>query len=124
MTKKVTIWNDWIDAIFKPVVGFFAGMVIGHTAELASISNWWIALGVLAIISIGITLFFAIERGVDRGIGRFFDWTIGSKYPGGIKPSDTPHKPHWFVRFGWFPALLLGLAAVLVLPEGALAWLI
>lgn len=116
---------DWIDGLFRFAMGFFAGMVVGYTAQLAEVTSWVFAVATLAVVTALVVLSFKTYLAIDGAMQRFFDWIGGVKYPGGIKPPKRPApepKPHWFVRFGWLPALVIGSVAVYVLPEEVLAW--
>ncbi len=115
-----------IDGVFRLVIGFFVGMALGYTAQLGEETSWWFAGGTLAVLAIFFFVMFKLFWSVDQGSRRLLDWASGVKYPGGIKPAKNPApepKPHWFVRYGWIPALVLGALAVYVLPEEVLAWL-
>jgi len=117
----------WVDGLLRFAIGFLVGIALGYTAQLAEVSSWWFAGGTFAVIAIFFFVMFKVAWAMDQGVGRLFDWAGGVKYPGGIKPAKNPApepKPHWFVRFGWMPALVLGAVAVYVLPEGVLAWLL
>ena len=97
-----------------------------EAAQLAEETTWWFAAGIFIVIAIVMTLLVYFVFAMDGAFQRFFDWIGGVKYPGGIKPAKNPApepKRHWFIRFGWMPALVIGAAAVYVLPEEVLAWL-
>ena len=122
MREKNALWDDIIDAVFRPVIAFFSGMFLGYVAQLAEVSNWVVA-GAFMLIMILFGSFLTIMDDL------FYRWTdslfdkIG--WGSGIKPVRDPVKrrKHWFVRFGWLPFIALGVAAVYVLPEEVLAWL-
>lgn len=120
MTHGSLIKDDWIDAIFRPAVGFFIGLALGYGVQLAQISSWLFALGVLVVLACLFGAVLMFDSAINRIVNVADRWLGGGV---GIKPSKTKHIPHWFVRFGWIFALVLGMVAVFVLPEGALAWL-
>lgn len=124
MSAPAKIWHDWIDAVFRPVIAFFVGVAMGYVAKLAEVSGWWVALGISVIILVGAAFILFIDRVLRNSTDRFFDWTIGLKYPGGIKPAKTKQRAHWFVRYGWIFGLLLGVSAVFFLPAEVLEWLL
>ncbi len=117
---------DWLDGIFRFAIGFFVGMAVGYTAQLAEVTSWWFAVGTFAVLAVVMTALLYGFFALDGATQRFFDWMGGVKYPGGIKQPKNPApepKRHWFIRFGWMPALAIGAVAVYVLPEEVLAWL-
>ena len=89
-------FDDTVNGIARPVIGFLLGMAAGHLVELAGTTGWW-------------------DRFFDR-----FGWGTG-----GMTAKYNAHagKSHRFVRFGWVFGLIFGFAAVFILPEGALSWL-
>lgn len=120
MTKQSPIWHDWIDAVFRPVIAFFAGLVLGYLAQLAEVKGWVFAAGFGVVLLVLLGLFLLVNQLFETTFRRFFEW-VG--WGGGIKPSKIKHTPHWFVRFGWVLGMILGVAAVFILPEEVLAWL-
>ena len=101
----------WIDGVFRFAVGFFIGMALGYTTQFAAVTSWWFAAGTLVIVTIFILLMLKTFLAIDGVVQRFFDWAGGVKYPGGIKPPKNPApepKQHWFIRFGWVLAVVLG----------------
>lgn len=112
-------FDDTINGITRPVIGFLLGMAAGHLVELAGTTGWWIALGFGAFLAglFGLVILF------DTAVDRFFDrigWGTGVM---AAKNKARAGKSHWFVRFGWVFGLILGFVAVFVLPEEALSWL-
>ena len=112
-------FDDTVNGIARPAIGFFLGLAMGYTVELAGSTGWWIALGFSAFIAclFGLVILF------DSVLSRFFDrigWGTGVM---AAKNKARAGKSHWFVRFGWIFGLIAGFAAVFILPEGALAWL-
>ena len=116
MSAQARIRDDWIEAISRPAIGFFIGMALGYTAQMAQLSGWWVAVGWLVFVSI---LFGSVIL-LQEFLWKVTDALFGG--PGIKKPKNGP-KPHWFVRFGWMIFLGLGICAVYVLPEEVLAWI-
>lgn len=122
MTRSAPLREDFIDAVFRPVIAFFVGMALGYTAQLAEVTGWAIAMGYAAILAllalVGIWFY-------DR-LHRVSDW-IFEKIGIAPRPREQmvpipKRRKHWFVRYGWVAGLLLGVTAVYVLPEEVLAW--
>ncbi len=44
-------FDDTVNGIARPVIGFFLGLAMGYTVELAGSTGWWIALGSSAFIA-------------------------------------------------------------------------
>ncbi len=112
-------FDNIVNGIARPVIGFLLGIAAGYTVELAGSTGWWIALGFSAFVAglFGLVIMF------DTVLDRFFDrigWGTGVM---AAKNKTKAGKPHWFVRFGWVFGLIVGFAAVFVLPEEALSWL-
>ena len=112
-------FDDTVNGIARPVIGFFLGLAMGYTVELAGSTGWWIALGSSAFIAclFGLVILF------DSALRRFFDrigWGTGVM---AAKNKARAGKSHWFVRFGWIFGMIVGFAAVFILPEAALAWI-
>ena len=123
MSRPMTV-PDWIDLIFKFVIGFFVGVFIAHVAELASIAGWWFAVGLAVVLMLILGAILVMDRWFERGMSSLFD-KIG--LGGGIKPARNPKPPakrQWFIRFGWMFGLIIGALAVFFLPEGVLDWII
>lgn len=112
---------DWIDAVFRVVVGFFVGLLFGSVAKSAELSGWVSALGLGVAVCLVFGLVLLVMNWIDLGFDKVFN-LIG--WGNGIKPAPTKSKPHWFVRFGWMFGLALGVLAYFYLPEGVLAWLL
>lgn len=112
-------FDNIVNGIARPAIGFFLGMATAHTVALAGSTGWWVALGFSAFVAglFGLVLLF------DGAMNRFFDrigWGTGVM---AAKNKARAGKPHWFVRFGWIFGLIAGFAAVSLLPEEALLWL-
>lgn len=112
-------FDDIVNGVSRPLIGFFLGMALGYTVELAGSTGWWIALSFAAFVAFlfGLVILF------DNALRRFFDrigWGTGVM---AAKNKARAGTSHWFVRFGWIFGLIAGFGAVFVLPEEALAWL-
>jgi hypothetical protein len=112
-------FENIVNGIARPAIGFFLGMAAANVVELAGSTGWWVALGFTAFVAglFGLVLLF------DNALHRFFDrigWGTGVM---AAKNRARAGKPHWFVRFGWIFGLIVGFAAVYALPEEALSWL-
>ena len=112
-------FDNVINGIARPLIGFFAGMALAYTFQLAQSAGWVFALGWLILIC----LLFGIVLLIDRASDRFFDWIGWGLGVKSAKRRAAADKPHWFVRFGWIFGLSAGFAAVFVLPEEVLSWL-
>ncbi len=112
-------FDNIINGIARPAIGFFLGIAAGYTVELAGSTGWWIALGSSAFIA-GL---FCLVLLFDTALSRFFDrigWGTGVM---AAKNKARAGKPHWFVRFGWVFGVIAGFTAVFILPKEALSWL-
>ncbi len=112
-------FDDIVNGVARPLIGFFLGMALGYTVELAGSTGWSIALSSAAFIAFLFGLVMLFYNVLDR----FFDrigWGTGVM---AAKNKARAGKSHWFVRFGWIFGLIAGFAAVFVLPKEALAWL-
>lgn len=123
MSKSAPLQQDIIDAVFRPVIAFFIGMVLGYTVQLAGDTGWPVALAYTAILAVlAIVGLWIYER-----LHRFSDWVFEKTGLGaGLKPQlvrPPAKRKHWFVRFGWVAGLAAGGLAVFFLPEEMLAWL-
>ncbi|WP_108816491.1 hypothetical protein [Loktanella sp. Alg231-35] len=47
MSDQSTIFDDLIDAFFRPIMTLFGGMFLGYGAQLAALSHWAVAATVL-----------------------------------------------------------------------------
>lgn len=113
-------FDDAVNGIARPAIGFFVGMAMGYIVELAGMSGWWMALSFGGLVAglFGLVILF------DSAMHRFFDrigWGTGVM---AAKNRARAGKSHWFVRFGWIFGVIAGFAAVLFLPQEALAWLV
>ena len=121
MSRTAALWSDWIDALFRPVIAFFCGLVLGYIAKLAAVTTWWFAGGILVVLVL-VALFVVLS---DRLFSGGIDAIARKLGAGnGIKPSRTPQKRHWFVSYGWLIGLVLGAVAVFILPPEVLEWFV
>ena len=112
MSQRTPSFEDVINAIFRPVIGFFLGMGLAYTFQLAQSAGWIFALGWVAFLSILFGLVILLDRFLDWGFGRLTGWGLKPAKGGGdVEPA------HWFVRFGWIIGLIVGFGAVFILPE-------
>lgn len=113
--------DDWINGVFRPVIGFFAGLGLGYTAQLGQMAGWSLATVSLALAAVAFGVILATTW-FDFGI----DWVLRKIGLGdGIKPARevaTPQRAHWIVRFGWIIGLILGLVAAFILPPEVISW--
>ena len=123
MTDTAPLREDIIDAVFRPVMAFFAGMFAAYVTQLAGATSWTVALifGGICLVLFGLVLVFDnFMRGAVDGLFERIGW-------GSVKHKQLAPIPrkrtHWFVRYGWILGLIAGFLAVMVLPEEALAWL-
>ena len=116
MSRQTPSFDDLINGIFRPVIGFFVGIALAFTFQLAQNAGWIFAVGWAAFIAL---LFGAVIL-LDRFLGWGFDKLTGW----GLKPAKpSATKAHWFVRFGWIAGVLSGFGAAYFLPEQMKAWL-
>lgn len=123
MTKNAPLREDIIDAVFRPVIAFFVGMVLGYTAQLANDTGWPFAIGLTAILAmLALLSIWMYER-----LYRVSDWLFEKTGLGaGLRPQlVAPHKrrKHRFVRYGWIAGLVAGVLSVFILPQEILEWL-
>ncbi|MEJ8562989.1 hypothetical protein QTO30_18410 [Yoonia sp. GPGPB17] len=111
--------EDIINGIFRPVIGFFLGMALAYAFQLAQSAGWMFAVGWAVFLMLLFGLVIVLDRFLDWGFGRLTGW--GLKKP--LRPAKAA-QPHWLVRFGWVFGVIIGVGAVLLLPEEALAWLL
>ena len=112
-------FDDIVNGIARPAIGFFLGMAAANVVELAGSIGWWVALGFSAFVA-GL---FGLVILIDKASERFFDYIGWGTGVMAAKNRARAGKPHWFVRFGWIFGLIAGFAVVYVLPEEALSWL-
>ena len=121
MTQRPALLEDWINAIFRPVIGFFSGVFLGYMAQLAAISGWMFALGVAGFCALLVAGLVIVDRATDHGIDAIaqkLGWIGYVKHSKSeAKPSKTKHRPHWFVRYGFIIGVLAGAGAVFYLPQ-------
>jgi len=104
--------EDIIKGIFRPVIGFFLGMALAYTFQLAQSAGWVFAIGWLVFIALLFGAVLLFQRFLDWGFDKLTGW--------GLKKQMRPMKaetPHWFVRFGWVFGVVIGFATVMVFPE-------
>ena len=111
--------EDIINGIFRPVIGFFLGMVLAYTFQLALSAGGMFAVGWAVFLFVLFGFVIVLDRFLDWGFGRLTGW--GLKKP--LRPAKA-EAPHWFVRFGLVFGVIIGFGAVFLLPEEALAWLL
>ena len=123
MTDTAPLREDMIDAVFRPVIGFFIGAAIGYVILLADVTGWVAALIVAGLIGTVIWLWYLFERMAFYGMGAIFDYlSFGRR----VKPqlvAPRTRKKHWFVRYGWAGAMLLGMFAAIYMPDTLAAWI-
>ncbi len=58
MTDKPAIFEDLIDALFRPIISVFVGLFLGYGAKLAEISHWVVAAGfmMICVLAVGFLL--------------------------------------------------------------------
>ncbi|WP_333715071.1 hypothetical protein [Yoonia sp.] len=123
MTDTAPLRENIIEAVFRPVIAFLVGIVLGYTVQLAGITGWPIAIAYTAILA-GLVLasVWLYER-----LRRVSDWLFEATGLGaGLRQQlATPpqRRKHWVVRFGWIVALLIGFVAVTLFPDEVMQWL-
>ncbi len=111
--------EDLINGIFRPLIGFFLGMVLAYTFQLANSAGWLFAVGWTAFVGILFGLVLVFDRFLNWGFDRLTG--LGIKKP--KRATGKDEKPHWFVRFGWVLGVIVGFGAVFILPETMLDWM-
>lgn len=104
--------EDLISGIFRPVIGFFVGLALAYTFQLAQSAGWVFALG----WTVCVALLFGLVLVFDRAL----DWVFDKLTGWGLKKQMRPPKavtPHWFVRYGWIVGVVIGFCAVMMFPE-------
>lgn len=123
MTETAPLREDIIDAVFRPVIAFFVGLVLGYTAQLASDTGWPFAIGFTAVVAaLGLIWIWLYER-----LHKISDWFFEKVGLGmGLRTqlaAPPKRRKHWLVRFGWIIGLIAGVLAVFLLPEEVLKWI-
>jgi hypothetical protein len=123
MTETAPLREDIIEAVFRPVIAFFIGLVLGYTAQLAGTTGWPVAIAYTAILAVlGLASVWLYER-----LRRVSDWVFEKTGLGaGLKQqlaAPPKRRKHWFVRYGWIAGLVLGFAAATLFPEEIMQWL-
>ena len=123
MTPSAPLREDFIDAVFRPVIGFFAGSALGYVVQLAGVSGWPIALAYTAILGVVVVVWIWMYERL-RLISDWFLEKIGIAPR--VKPQLRPipkRKKHWFVRYGWIAGIAIGVLAVMIWPDEVSSWL-
>ena len=104
--------EDIINGVFRPVIGFFIGMVLAYTFQLAQSAGWEYAIGWTVFVGLLFGLVLVFDRVLTWGFDKLTGW--------GLKTQLRPPKavtPHWFVRYGWIFGVAVGFCVVLFFPE-------
>ena len=123
MTETAPLREDIIEAVFRPVIAFFVGLVFGYTAQMAESTGWPFAIGFTAILG----LLAVVSIWLYWRFHKVSDWILEKL---GIAPRVKPQlaappkrRKHWFVRYGWIAGLVLGFVAATLFPEEIMQWL-
>lgn len=123
MTETAPLREDIIEAVFRPVIAFFIGLVLGYTTQLAETTGWPFAIGYTAILAI---LAFASVWLYER-LRRVSDWIFEKTGLGaGLRTqlvAPPKRRKHWVVRFGWIAGLIIGFLAAALFPQQVMRWL-
>ena len=123
MTESAPLREDIIDAVFRPVIGFFAGIALGYMAQAAEVTGWVVAVSLTAFFAfLAIAAVWLYER-LDRLLNWLFEVTGLGAAPRKQLAARPVRRKHWFARFGWMFGTALGLLLAYLWPETALAWL-
>ena len=107
------------NGIARPLIGFFLGMALAYTFQLAQSAGWIYALGWAVFLVVLFGLVLLLDHFLDWG----FDKLTGLGVKTNRRTAGKAEQPHWFVRFGWIAGVLIGFGGVFLLPEGVLDWI-
>lgn len=109
----------WINAIFRPLVGFFLGVAAGLLIRQAVQVSWVVALISLLVLTAAYLVFEFANWQLDKMFERIL--------PTGIRPARKPQKRlpaktliQKGARFGGFIGIAGGMTSVLTAPEAAM----
>lgn len=108
--------DDIINGIARALIGFFLGMALAYTFQLAQSAGW--------LYAAGWAFFLAVLFGLVLVFDRFLDWGFDKLTGLGIKTNrKKTEKPQRIVRFGWILGVMIGFGGVFLLPEGVQDWI-
>ncbi|MFO8125566.1 hypothetical protein [Yoonia sp.] len=113
-------FDNIINGIARPLIGFFMGMALAYTFRLAQSAGWIFAVGWFVVLCLIFGLVVLLDRFLDWGFDRLTG--LGVKSNG--RTAGKAEGPHWFVRFGWIISMTVGFGAAFLLPDGVQEWII
>ncbi len=112
-------FEDWVNAITKPVIGLLLGLVLGGLITLAVGGSLWLA-GIMVVL--GVIFWFGVLL-LDKLDTTFTNWLFGGS---GVRPAanrrTSPGQswPAVIGRYGLIAGIALGCLAELLLPQSVL----
>jgi len=124
MSNDQASFEDWVNAVTKPVIGLLLGLVAGEVIKLAISGSLWPAVITAAICA---AIWFGLHFLEKLNI-RVSTWLFGGT---GVQPARFRRKkapgtslPAKVARYGLAGGMLIGCLAAFVLPQTPLVLLV
>ncbi len=119
MTNDRASFEDWVNAVTKPVIGLLLGLVLGGLITLAVGGSLWLAV---IMVVLGVIFWFGVLL-LDKLDTTFTNWLFGgSGVRAAVNRQTSPGRswPALVGRYGLIAGITLGCLAELLLPQSVL----
>ncbi len=119
MSNDRASFEDWVNAISKPVIGLLLGLALGGLITLAVGGSLWLAV---IMVVLGVIFWFGVLL-LDKLDTAFTNWLFGGLGVRAAANRQTSPGRSWPAlvgRYGLIMGLVLGCLAELLLPQSVL----